>query len=87
MVERLQGQKLGGFRRVKIWTAPTSDPIPVEKTRLGAADIDYDGRTDLVLYTKRGPGTRIRVLKTRYDSMKKGPDRTGPIAWSKIRPF
>ena len=27
VVERLQGGKLGGFKRVKVWTAPSSDPI------------------------------------------------------------
>ena len=86
-VERLQGQGLGGFKRVRIWTAPKSDPIPVSKSKLGTADIDHDGRTDLVLFTEKGSGTRMRVLKTRYDSMKKGPDRTLSIDWRKIRPY
>ncbi len=86
-VERLLGQKAGSFKRVHVWTAPKSDPIPVEKTRLGAADIDYDGRTDLVLYTKRDPRTRIRVLKTRYDKMLQGPDWKVAIDWDDVRPY
>jgi hypothetical protein len=86
VVERLQGQKLGGFKRVKIWTAPTSDPIPVQKTRLGAADIDYDGRSDFVLYSERGAGTRIRVLKSRYDKVIQGPAWKIGIPWAQIRP-
>ena len=87
-VERLQGQTAGGFKRVKVWTAPKSDPIPVEKTRLGAADIDYDGRTDLVLYSRaRQRSTRIRVLKTRYDKMLQGPDWKVGLDWSDVRPY
>jgi hypothetical protein len=87
VVERLQGGKLGGFKRVRVWIAPSSDPIPVGKTRLGAADTDYDGRTDLVLYTERASGTRIRVLKARYDKMVKGPDWEVGIAWDDVRPY
>ena len=87
VVERLQGQKLGGFKRVKLWTAPKSDPIPVEKTRLGAADINYDGRTDLVLYMARGTGTRMRILRTYYDKMRPGPAWNTGIAWDDVRPY
>ena len=87
VVERLQGGKLGGFKRVKVWTAPSSDPIPVENTRLGASDIDYDGREDWVLYSKSGSGTRIRVLRARYDKVVKGPDFKVWIPWSEVRPL
>jgi len=87
VVERLQGRKLGGLKRVKIWTAPKSDPIPVQKTRLGAADIDYDGREDFVLYSARGTGTRIRILKARYDTVRQGPDWRVNIPWEDIRPY
>ncbi len=86
-VERLQGALLGGFKRVAVWTAPKSDPIPVQKTRLGVSDVDYDGRSDLVLYIEHGKGTRIRVLKTRYDSMAHGPDWQTGIVWSSMRPY
>jgi hypothetical protein len=87
-VQRLQGKAGGGFKRVHIWKAPSADPIPVKKTRLGAADVDYDGRTDLVLFTKNGEGTRIRVLKTRYTSMKAGPDSThDSLDWKDVRPY
>jgi hypothetical protein len=87
VVERLQGQKLGGLKRVRVWIAPKADPIPVSKTRLGTADVDYDGRSDLVLYSKRGTGTRIRVLKTRYERVRPGPDWRVGIAWADIRPY
>jgi hypothetical protein len=87
VVERLQGQKLGGLKRVKIWTAPKSDPIPVEKTRLGTADIDYDGREDFVLFSRRGSGTRIRILKARYDRIVPGPDWRVGIPWADIRAY
>ncbi len=86
-IERLQGQLLGGFKRVKVWTAPKSDPIPVEKTRLGAADIDFDGRTDLVVYSKKNDKTRIRVLRTRYDKMLQGPSWQESFSWGGVRPY
>ena len=86
-VERLQGLKLGGFKRVKLWTAPKKDPIPVTKTRLTAADVDFDGREDFVLFTARSGNTRIRVLRSRYDSVAPGPDRTVRFAWGTLRPL
>jgi hypothetical protein len=86
-VERLQGQKRGGFKQVRIWTAPKDDPIPVRNTRLGSADIDYDGRDDLVLYSDSGSNTRIRVLKTRYDRMVQGPDWKFGVPWDDVRPY
>lgn len=87
-VQRLQGQPRGGLKRVHIWKAPGSDPIGVKSSRLGVADVDYDGRTDLVLFSRDGDGTRIRVLKTRYASMKAGPDsHHGSLDWSTVRPY
>lgn len=86
-VERLQGQLYGKFKRVAVWTAPRSAPIAVEKTRLGAADVDYDGLTDLVLFTRDPGGTRIRVLKTRYDTMKSGPVQVEAFDWRSVRPY
>lgn len=86
-IERLQGQSLGGFKRVKLWTAPKSSPIPVEKTRLGIGDVDYDGRTDLILYIDRNGGTRMRVLKTRYDRMLIAQEWQEPFDWKDVRPY
>ena len=87
VVERLQGQKLGGFKRVKMWTAPQADPILVEKTRMLSADVDYDGREDYVLFSARGSGTRVRVLKARYDKVLQGPDWRIGIPWVDVRPY
>jgi hypothetical protein len=87
VVERLQGGKLGGFKRVRLWTAPKSDPIPVEKTRLAASDFDYDGREDWVLFSRRGSGTRIRILEARHDKVIAGPDWKVYIPWSEVRPL
>ena len=87
-VERLQGQKLGGFKRVKMWTAPKSDPVAVGKTRLGTADVDYDGRGDLIMYSEKKAGTHIRVLRSRYSRMIKGAEwQEGSIDWKDIRPY
>lgn len=86
-VERLQGLKLGGFKRVRLWTAPRRDPIHVEKTRLASADVDFDGREDFVLYSAKAGNTRIRVLKSRYLSVAPGPDRTVKFTWNTLRPI
>jgi hypothetical protein len=85
-VERLQGLKLGGFKRVKLWTAPRKDPIRVDGTRLAAADVDFDGREDFVLFSAKRGNTRIRVLRSRYYSVAPGPDRTVKFAWGTLRP-
>ncbi len=86
-LDRLQGQNLGAFKRISLWTAPRTEPLPVEKTRLGAADVDYDGMTDLVLFTRAAEGTRIRVLKARYDGVRSGFDVLEPIDWNSLRPY
>jgi hypothetical protein len=87
VVERLQGQSYGGFKRVPVWVAPRSAGIAVEETRLGAADIDYDGMTDLGLFSRHPRGTQIRVLKTRYSTMKVGPREVEPFDWRSVRPY
>ena len=87
-IDRLQGLNRGGLKRVQLWTAPKSDPIQVSNTRISSADVNYDGRTDLVLFSKKGTGTRIRVLKTGYDRMSRGPDKTvGSMPFSRVRPY
>jgi hypothetical protein len=86
-VERLQGQGGGGFKRVKIWTSPKSDPIPVSISKLTSADMDYDGRGDLIVFSKKGSDTRMRVLKTGYDRMNKGPNKTISTDWDKLRTY
>jgi hypothetical protein len=86
-VERLQGLKLGGFKRTRLWLAPKSDPIVVEKTRLTSADVDFDGRDDFVLLSARRGNTRIRVLRSRYASVAPGPERTVGFAWGTLHPY
>ncbi len=87
-IERLQGLQGGGFKRVSLWVAPKSDPVPVKRTRLGASDIDYDGRADLLLYSYRTEkNSRMRTLKARYDRMLPGPNIKVSIPWSGIYPY
>jgi hypothetical protein len=86
-VERLAGQRLGKLKRSRLWTAPKGMRIAVARTRVGAADADHDGRTDLVLFTKHEGGTRIRLLKTRYDTMRPGLDIVESIDYSGVRPY
>jgi hypothetical protein len=86
-VLRLRGQALGAFKRVPMWTAPRSDRVAVEKTRLGAADVDNDGMTDLVLFSRDPSGTRIRVLLAAYGSMRPGLDFVEGLDWLSLRPY
>lgn len=87
-VDRLQGSNSGSLRRVRMWRAPQSDPLPLRHTRLGAADVDLDGRTDLILFTREGDGTRIRALRARYTRLIRGPDLREPaLDWSRLTPY
>jgi hypothetical protein len=86
-VHRLEGGRLGRFRRATLWTAPRGSGIPVERTRLGAADVDHDGRTDLLLFSRHADGTRIRVLKVRYASLAAGLDIVEPLEYRDVRPY
>ncbi|MBA2557423.1 MAG: hypothetical protein H0V12_08805 [Chloroflexi bacterium] len=62
----------------------------IERIKIGAADIDYDGRTDVVMYEDLGEGlgTRLRTL------LSDGATMTGnfwlddvALEWSTIEPF
>lgn len=87
-IDRLQGSNSGNLRRVRMWRAPKSDPIPVGRTQLGAADVDHDGRTDLVLFSRDGSGTRIRVLRARYTRFIAGPDLREPaLDQTRLTPY
>jgi hypothetical protein len=87
-VDRLKGRPAGALVRSRLWKAPKSDPIDIRRTRLGVADVDYDGLSDLLLFTKDGDGTRIRVLRSRYTSMEKAPVITAPSAsWQGLLPY
>jgi hypothetical protein len=66
-------------------TWPRGDSV--EKTRLGVSDVDYDGLTDLILHIDRNGGTRMRVLKTRYDRMQVAQEWQEPFDWRDVRPF
>lgn len=86
-VDRLQGQALGAFKQVPLWVAPRADRVATEKTRLGAADVDYDGMTDLVLFSRHPSGTRIRVLLSAYDTMRPSLDLVEGLDWLSLRPY
>jgi hypothetical protein len=86
-VERLQGQARGAFKRVALWTAPRSDRVATEKTRLGAADVDNDGMTDLVLFARHPDGTRLRVLRAGYQTLRPSIDLVERLDWLSLRPY
>ena len=87
-VQRLEGKPSGALGYVKFWKAPKNDPVPVGNTHIGGADVDADGRIDLVLFTKDGSGTRMRVLKTRYTTMVAGSDSDlNGLVWADTRPY
>ncbi len=86
-VLRLQGQSLGGLRATTLWRAPSADPVPVRRTRVGSADVDHDGMGDLVLFIEHPEGTRIRMLKARYTTLRPGTDIVSSLDWSALRPY
>jgi hypothetical protein len=87
-VDNLQSLNNGLFKKVRIWTAPKSDPIGVKTTRMGTADVNYNGMSDLVLYSKRANGNaRIRVLKMGYNRMYQGPNWNIGQRWSSVYPY
>ena len=87
-VERLSGRGGGDLVRTRLWSAPKSDKLVIREIRLGVADLDYDGHTDLLLFTKHGDGTRIRVLESRYAAMHPATSIVAPsIPWGDLRPY
>jgi hypothetical protein len=86
-VDRLSGRPGGALVRSRLWRAPKSDPFIIRDIRLGVADVDVDGHSDLLVYTKDGRGTRIRVLESRYTSMSPALSIRTPIAWEGLRPY
>lgn len=86
-LDLLRGQAMGALRPLRLWTAPRSSRVAVEKTRLGAADVDYDGMTDLVLFSRDPSGTRIRMLLAAYGAVRPGPDFVDGLDWLSLRPY
>jgi hypothetical protein len=87
-VHLLKGRPAGALVRSLLWVAPKDDPLDIRTTRLGVADVDYDGMTDLLLFEKVDAGTRIRVLRSRYGSMEKAPGISEPsMDWEGLRPY
>lgn len=68
------------------WESPS---VPFEGLKLGAADINYDGRGDLVLYLDLGAsGTRLQTLRNTYQKMVPvTPYDDASLDWSATDPF
>lgn len=76
-------------RRVTLWTATAADPVPLAKLKLQSADVNLDGRADLVLYRNReADGTTLLVLRATYKKLKPYATFTdATLNWSTATPY
>ena len=85
-VERLRGQSPGGLPGPCSCGPRRDRSCRRGKTRLGAADVDYDGMTDLVLFSSDPSGTRIRMLMAATDRAIRTRFHQG-LDWVSLRPY
>ncbi len=78
-----------GFARSTFWVSSAADPQPFAKIRLAAADMNYDGMSDVVLYRDRGPdGTTLITLRTGYTGLSQVGTLDDPtLDWSAAQPY
>jgi len=77
------------FARSTFWKSTASDPLPFVKIKMAAADVNFDGMSDLVLYQDRGPdGTTLITLRTGYTGMDQIGTLDDPtLDWSAAQPY
>jgi hypothetical protein len=74
------------FARVSMWT---SDSFQESASKIAAADLNGDGRGDLlVLYDAGSAGTRLYEFSSTGSSFRPGVSVLDPsLVWSEIQPF
>jgi hypothetical protein len=77
------------FARSTFWKSTVAYPLPFVKIKMGAADVNFDGMSDLVLYRDRGPdGTTLITLRTGYTGLDQVGTLDDPtLDWSAAQPY
>ncbi len=77
------------FTRSTFWKSTAADPLPFGKVRMAAADLNFDGMSDVLLYRDRGPeGTTLITLRTGYTSLRQVGTLDDPtLDWSAAQPY
>ena len=77
------------FARSTLFTADDSLPLPVSKLWVIAADVDYNGMSDLVLFRDlAADGTQILTLKASYGRLTLGISAVdASLDWTTLSPY
>lgn len=88
-VDVLRARKTPTFVREPAWASTPSDEIAFDAVRLAGADVDSDGRGDLMLLIDDGAGgTRFVTLRPRHSSVPATPSYSDPeLDWSAISAY
>lgn len=88
-VAALRAAPTGAFEWRPLWSSAVDDGLSFDAVKLGSADIDFDGRGDLILFADRGDaGTRLVGLRSRDGRLKRGPVMDdASLDWEAATPF
>lgn len=73
--------------RIPLWSSASS--VPISGLKLGSADANLDGASDLVFYQNRGPfGTSVTLYHGAYTSLTRAVSVTdATLKWSSAKPY
>lgn len=76
-------------RRTTFWTAAATHPLPLAELKIATADVNLDGRPDIVLYRDRGEdGTTLVVLRATYRKLRPYTTLTdATLDWATATPY
>ena len=76
-------------RRTTLWTAAVTHPLPLAELKIATADVNLDGRPDIVLYRDRGEdGTTLVVLRATYRKLRPYTTLTdATLDWATATPY
>jgi len=87
-VDVLMATKTSTFVRQPRWASGPGDPTAMEDVKLASTDVDYDGRTDLLLLLDRVQGTRFITLRPRASGLVvSAPFDEPTLDWDSATPY